>query len=48
MTLLFGGMWLLMTRGHVQALPLLIGYGCLPVGIAVGSIVSDRTHPGAS
>jgi hypothetical protein len=43
MTILFGGIWLLMARGYVEAIPLLVGYGSLPLGIAAGAIVSDRT-----
>ncbi len=48
MTVLFGGIWLLMLRGYVEALPLLVGYGSLPLGIAVGAVVSDRTGPSRS
>ncbi len=48
MAVLFGGIWLLMVRGYVDALPLLVGYGSLPLGIAVGAVVSDRTAPGRS
>ena len=48
MSVLFGGIWLLMVRGYVDAIPLLVGYGSLPLGIAVGAVVSDRTAPGRS
>lgn len=39
---LFGGIWLLLTWQVVSALPLAIGYGTLPIGIAIGSLVSDK------
>lgn len=39
---LFGGFWLLLSWGVVSALPLAIGYGTLPIGIAIGSLVSDK------
>jgi hypothetical protein len=42
MLVLFGGIWLLMTSGRVDPIGLLVGYGSLPIGIAFGSIVSDR------
>lgn len=44
MSVLFGGIWLLMTRGYVDALPLVVGYGSLPVGIAVAAVMADRLH----
>jgi hypothetical protein len=37
--------WLLMRHGIVSPLPMLIGFGALPIGIAIGSLVSDRTPP---
>jgi hypothetical protein len=38
--------WLLMRRGVAAPLPMLIGFGALPIGIAIGSLVSDRSgHP---
>jgi hypothetical protein len=46
MLFLFGGIWLLMTRGLVDAMGLVVGYGALPIGIAIGSIVSDKASPG--
>ncbi len=39
---LFGGLWLLLTWGVVSTLPLAVGYGTLPIGIAIGSLVSDK------
>jgi len=44
--LLFGGVWLLMTANLVDPLPLVVGWGALPIGIALGSILSD--HPARS
>jgi hypothetical protein len=35
--------WLLMRRGIAAPLPMLIGFGALPIGIAIGSLVSDRS-----
>ncbi len=43
MVVLFGGIWLVMTKGLVDPLGLVVGYGSLPIGIAIGSIVSDKT-----
>lgn len=40
---LFGGMWLLMARGWVAPLPLLVGYGALPLGIAMASLLAPRS-----
>ncbi len=40
---LFFVVWLLLRGGAVSALALLAGYGALPIGIAIGSLVSDRT-----
>ncbi len=34
--------WLLMRHGIVSPLPMLIGFGSLPIGIAIGSLVSNR------
>jgi hypothetical protein len=34
--------WLLMHHGVVAPLPMVVGFGALPIGIAIGSIVSDR------
>lgn len=31
---LFGGIWILLTKGLVAPIPLVIGYGVLPLGIA--------------
>jgi len=40
---LFGGVWLLMSSHLVDPLPLVVGWGALPVGIALASFVSDKT-----
>jgi hypothetical protein len=42
MMLLLGGVWLLMTRHLVEPIELLVGYGSLPIGIAIGAVVSDK------
>jgi hypothetical protein len=39
---LLGAAWLLMRHGVVSAAPMLVGFGSLPIGIAIGSLVSDR------
>jgi hypothetical protein len=46
MMILFGGILLLMTRGLVDPIGLVVGYAALPIGIAIGSIVSDKADPG--
>jgi hypothetical protein len=38
---LFGGIWLLLTRGWVDPIPLVVGYGVLPLGIAASSVLSS-------
>ncbi len=40
---LFAVVWLLMRHGVVDPLPMLIGFMSLPIGIAIGSLVSDRS-----
>jgi len=37
--------WLLMRHGVVSPLPMLVGFGSLPIGIALGTLVSDRGRP---
>lgn len=39
---LFGGIWFLLTRELVAPMPLLIGYGALPVGIVAGALWPTR------
>lgn len=41
---LLGIAWLLMRHGVVAPVPMLIGFGALPIGIAIGSLVSDRAR----
>jgi hypothetical protein len=40
---LFGGVWILMASHLVDPLGLVVGWGALPVGIAIASFVSDKT-----
>ena len=42
---LLAAVWLLMRHGVVSPLPMLVGFGALPIGIAIGSLVSDRSPP---
>jgi hypothetical protein len=39
---LLAAAWLLMRHGVVSPVPMLVGFGSLPIGIAIGSLVSDR------
>jgi hypothetical protein len=43
MVFLFGGVWLLLSRGLVDPIGLIVGYGALPIGIAIRAAVSDKT-----
>jgi hypothetical protein len=47
---LFGGIWFLLTRGWVDPIPLVVGYGVLPLGIATSALVANlsprRRAPG--
>jgi hypothetical protein len=45
MAVLLGMMWLLMRQGFVSPLATLVGLLSLPIGIAIGSLVSDRSAP---
>ncbi len=40
--LLFGGIWILWKFHVVDPLPLVLGYGALPVGISVGTLLPRR------
>jgi hypothetical protein len=42
---LFAVVWLLVRHEVVSAVPMLVGFGALPIGIAIGSLVSDRGGP---
>lgn len=37
--LLFGGIWILLTKKLVDPIPLVVGYGVLPLGIAASALV---------
>lgn len=39
--ILFGGVWILLTRNLVDPMPLVVGYGVLPLGIAASSLWSS-------
>lgn len=39
--LLFGGIWILLTKGLVAPIPLVVGYGVLPLGIAAAGLWSS-------
>jgi hypothetical protein len=39
---LVGGVWLLLTRGLVDPIALLVGYGSLPIGIALSTLLGDK------
>jgi hypothetical protein len=39
--ILFGGIWMLLTRGMVDPIPLVVGYGVLPLGIAASSLLTS-------
>lgn len=38
MVILFGGIWFLLTKGLVAPIPLVVGYGVLPLGIAASGV----------
>ena len=38
---LFGGIWMLLTKGLVDPIPLVVGYGVLPLGIAGSSLLGS-------
>jgi hypothetical protein len=40
LVVLFGGIWILLTSGIVDPMPLVVGYGVLPLGIALSSLWS--------
>lgn len=42
MAVLFGGLYLLLKSGWVDLLPLLAGYGALPLGIVAGQVGAPR------
>jgi hypothetical protein len=42
---LFAVLWLLIRHGIASPLPLFVGLGALPIGIAIGSLVRDTAVP---
>jgi hypothetical protein len=40
-TILFGVLWILLTRNVVFPIPLLVGYGVLPIGIATSALATS-------
>jgi hypothetical protein len=43
---LFGGIYLLLTKGMVDPIPLVVGYGVLPLGIACSSLFTSLAPRG--
>jgi hypothetical protein len=41
---LFGAVWLLLTSHLVEPLSLVVGWGALPIGVALGALFSDKTE----
>jgi hypothetical protein len=41
MILLFAGVWILLTTGLVDPIPLVVGLGALPLGLATGSMLGS-------
>jgi hypothetical protein len=41
---LFGGVWLLLGSHLVEPMGLVVGWGALPLGVALGAFVSDKTE----
>jgi hypothetical protein len=41
MLALFAGVWLLLTKGVVDPIPLVVGLCALPLGLAIGSILAN-------
>ena len=42
---LVAAVWLLMRHGVTAPIPMVVGLGSLPIGIVIGSLVSDRSVP---
>ncbi len=42
MLLLFGGLWLLATSKLLEPLPMLVGYGVLPIGITASALFGRK------
>lgn len=45
MVILFGGIWILLTRGLVDPIALVVGYGVLPLGITLSAVWSSVRSP---
>jgi hypothetical protein len=45
MLALFGGFWWLMQSGVVEALPFVVGYGALPLGITLAQVLTPAVPP---
>jgi hypothetical protein len=43
MLFLFGGIFVLLKLHVVDPMPMVIGLGALPIGIAIGALVGDRS-----
>jgi len=41
---LFGGVWLLLGSHLVQPVALIVGWGALPIGVAMGTLFGDKTE----
>lgn len=46
MVVVFGGIWILLTRRVVDPIPLLVGYGAMPLGIVISAIWPGRERRG--
>jgi hypothetical protein len=46
LVVLFGGIGILLTTGFVDPMPLVVGYGVLPLGIALSSLWSNLSPRG--
>ena len=42
LTLLFGGVWILLKSGYVTGIPLAAGYAALPFGIVIGTLLGPK------
>jgi hypothetical protein len=41
---LFGGVWFLFTSHLVEPMSLVVGWGALPIGVALGTLFSDKAE----
>jgi hypothetical protein len=42
LVILFGGVWWILKTGTVNGLPVAVGYGALPLGITIGTILGPK------